>query len=799
MALEVLEAREHDVKEVPLDPEDPEAKIFIGSSLPEQIEDNLLKFLKSQRSTFAWKPEDMTGISKNIITHKLGIDPSFRPVHQKRRKFAPERNQIIQEEVERLLKTGMIREVHFPKWLANVVVVQKKNGKWRVCVDFTDLNKACPKDPFPLPHIDSMIDATAGHELLTFMDASSGFHQIQMEPSDQEDTAFITPTGIYCYTAMPFGLKNAGATYQRLVNKMFKDKLGDTMEVYIDDMVVKSKKAEDHLHDLEDAFRILNEYNMKLNPAKCHFGVKAGKFLGYMVTKRGIEASPEQIKAVINLKAPTSVKDIQRLTGRIAALNRFISRSSDRCKPFYDILKKNKKFEWKEEHEKAFQELKTYLSTPPLLVKPVDAEPLILYLAVSPHTVSAVLLKDLEGDHHPVYYVSKSLLDPETRYSHLEKLILALVMASTKLRHYFETHPIHVKTNYPIKSVMRKPEMSGRMAKWSVKLSTYNIIYEPKTAIKSQALADFVADFSDDLKKEVEIEVEQLHKENIGKWTLFTDGASNTKGTGLGIMLKSPQGDIVPQAISCEFNATNNEAEYEALIMGLQLAQDLHIKDIQVYVDSLLITNHYNGSYAVKGEKLVLYLEVLKRIAATFDFFQLNQVPREENTEADALANLGSALRIPPETMIPIVHLMIPAIEDPNHQSDLTTQDPENQVSAIMDPSTSNPSMQDPTNSSRSWTEPIREYLLNGTIPREEKNERAFRIKTSRFTMIQGTLYKKSMAGPYLRCLEDNEAKEVLKDIHEGDCGNHTGGRSLCSEILRTGYFWPTMKRDALA
>jgi hypothetical protein len=253
------------VKEVPLDPEDPEAKIFIGSSLPEQIEEDLTNFLKSQRSTFAWKPEDMTGISKNIITHKLGIDPSFRPVHQKRRKFAPERNLIIQEEVERLLKTGMIREVHFPKWLANVVVVQKKNGKWRVCVDFTDLNKACPKDPFPLPHIDSMIDATAGHELLTFMDASSGFHQIQMEPSDQEDTAFITPTGIYCYTAMPFGLKNAGATYQRLVNKMFKDKLGDTMEVYIDDMVVKSKKAEDHLRDLEEAFRILDEYNMKLN------------------------------------------------------------------------------------------------------------------------------------------------------------------------------------------------------------------------------------------------------------------------------------------------------------------------------------------------------------------------------------------------------------------------------------------------------------------------------------------------------------------------------------------------------
>ncbi|KAD7116997.1 hypothetical protein E3N88_04265 [Mikania micrantha] len=180
----------------------------------------------------------------------------------------------------------MIREVKFPSWLANVVVVQKKNGKWRVCVDYTDLNKACPKDAFPLPHIDSMVDATVGHEMLTFMDASAGFQQIQMELSDQEDTTFMTPTGIYCYTAMPFGLKNAGATYQRLVNMMFKEKLGDTMEVYIDDMVVKSKITENHLKDLRESFGILDHYNMKLNPSKCHFGVRLGKFMGYMVTKR---------------------------------------------------------------------------------------------------------------------------------------------------------------------------------------------------------------------------------------------------------------------------------------------------------------------------------------------------------------------------------------------------------------------------------------------------------------------------------------------------------------------------------
>ncbi len=182
---------------------------------------------------------------------------------------------------------------------ANVVVLLKKNGKWRVCVDYTDLNKACPKDPIPLPHIDAMVDATAGHEMLTFMDASSGFNQIKMYPPDQEHTAFIMERGIYCYIAMPFGLKNAEATYQRLVSMMFKDQIGDIMEVYIDDMVVKSKNAQDHVNHLDVAFQILEKYNMILNPAKCHFGVSAGKFLGYMVTKRGIEAIPEQTAMVI--------------------------------------------------------------------------------------------------------------------------------------------------------------------------------------------------------------------------------------------------------------------------------------------------------------------------------------------------------------------------------------------------------------------------------------------------------------------------------------------------------------------
>ena len=174
--------------------------------------------------------------------------------------------------------------MYYPKWLANVVLVKKANRKWRMCVDFTNLNKDCPKDSFPLPRIDQLVDSTTGHKLLAFMDAFSGYNQIKMVKEDQEKTAFITSQGLYCYKVMPFGLKNAGATYQRLVNKMFRKQIGRNMEVYVDDMLDKSKEELTHLDDLKETFTTLRQYQMKLNPSKCAFGVAWGKFLGFMVS-----------------------------------------------------------------------------------------------------------------------------------------------------------------------------------------------------------------------------------------------------------------------------------------------------------------------------------------------------------------------------------------------------------------------------------------------------------------------------------------------------------------------------------
>ena len=240
----------------------------------------------------------MTGISPAHDSHKLNVILSTKPVRQRVRRFHPNRHQVIQAEVDNLLKAGFIREVRYPEWLANVVVVPKKGGKWRVCVDYTDLNDACPKDNFPLPRIDQIVDASSGHGMLSFLDSFSGYHHIPMHPLNAVKTAFITPHGLFYYNVMPFGLKNARATYQRLVTKIFRPLLRKTMEVYIDDMLVKFKERSDHVTHLQEEFELLKVYDMKLNPSKCAFRVNAGRFLGFMETQRGIEANPAQLKAI---------------------------------------------------------------------------------------------------------------------------------------------------------------------------------------------------------------------------------------------------------------------------------------------------------------------------------------------------------------------------------------------------------------------------------------------------------------------------------------------------------------------
>ncbi|CAA0819828.1 Unknown protein, partial [Striga hermonthica] len=503
----------------------------IGSHLQEPLRSELIAFLKQNSDVFAWKHEDMKGIDPGVASHKLNLDRTVRPVVQKRRKLGPDRQKALEEEVKKLVDNKFIKEAKYPTWVSNPVLVKKSNGLWRLCIDFSDLNKACPKDSYPLPHIDYMVDATSGHELMSFMDAYSGYNQIPMDPEDSEYTSFYSARGLYCYTMMPFGLKNAGATYQRLVNKMFATLIEHTMEVYVDDMLVKSVHASDHITHLRDMFAILRCYSMVLNPKKCTFGVESGKFLGYMVSQRGIEANPAKIKAIQDLTPPTSVKGVQALTGRLAALNRFISKSTDRCKPFFEAIKKGKRFEWTEECQKALDNLKETLISPPTLQKPKPEEMLFLYLGVSESAISAVLISEEGLLQSPIYYVSKALHDAELRYPPMEKLTFALVIAARKLRPYFQEHSITVRTSYPLRQILHRPDTSGRMVKWAIELGQFDIHYQPRTAIKAQTLSDFIAEFTPAIT---------VHCNNQ-PWVLYIDGSSTADRAGAGIVLADPE------------------------------------------------------------------------------------------------------------------------------------------------------------------------------------------------------------------------------------------------------------------
>jgi hypothetical protein len=372
---------------------------------------------------FMWKPSDMKGIPREVAEHKLNIKPGSKPVKQRLCRFNNDKCKAIGEEILKLLSAGFIHEVYHPEWLANPVLVKNKNKKWRMCVDYMSLNKACPKDPFPLPRIDQVVDSTAGCETLCFLDAYSGYHQIAMCTADQLAASFITPFDAYCYQTMPFGLKNAGATFQRCMPCVFGELIGRIIEAYVDDIVVKSKRTGDLVPDLTEVFAKLRQHGVKLNPEKCVFGVSRGMLLGFVVSECGIEANPEKISAIMDMGPIKNLKGVQCVTGCLVALSRFIARLGERRLPLYKLMKKSDHFTWTPEVQEALDSLKNLLRSPPILTAPTTKEPMLLYISATTHVVSAALVVEREEPERsqkvqrPVYFVSEVLSDSKMRYT----------------------------------------------------------------------------------------------------------------------------------------------------------------------------------------------------------------------------------------------------------------------------------------------------------------------------------------------------------------------------------------------
>nr|XP_017217204.1 PREDICTED: uncharacterized protein LOC108194776 [Daucus carota subsp. sativus] len=722
-----------ETESVLIEKDSPTRKVKIGKGLDTVFKEELIQLLRSYADVFAWSPDDMPGLDESLAMHSLNVDPKKKPVKQKRRNFAPERQRAIDEEVGKLMKADIICEIKYPEWLANVVMVKKANGKWRMCVDYTDLNAACPKDPYPLPSIDQLIDATSGH------------------------------------------LINAGSTYQKAMNEIFKDQLGRNLECYVDDIISKSTSVPGHISDLRECFENMRRTKLKLNPDKCTFGVEAGKFLGFMVSNRGIEANPEKIKAVQEMQPPRTQREVQKLAGSLAALRRFVSKLAERCLPFFELLKgaKNQKLvEWSPDCQRALDEIKAYLSKPPILTKALPGEPLYLYLSAGPLAVGAALIREEAGQQKPVYYVSQVLKDAETRYPNLEKFAFALITASRKLRHYFQGREIRIVTDQPLRKIIHKPDISGRLVNWAIELSQFSLTFLPRTAVKAQVLADFVVEcnFPENQSTPMETEPETPVEPNPESWILHVDGSSTTERSGAGLILKSPDGFTIKTAISFGFAATNTQAEYEALLAGLKLVRTLSIRNLTIYSDSQIVVRQTNGEYLAKDPILTKYQALVKSYLTLIPGCRILQVNREENAEADNLSRLvqNSADL---DSSVYFEELHKPTIE---HEEIFEINN-------------------DPT-----WMTPLINYIEKGELPEDKGKAQRLKAKAAKFFVEEGTLFRRTYSSPILKCIGPEEAEYCLREIHEGICGDHMSAKGLAYKIIRQGYYWPTIHQDAM-
>jgi hypothetical protein len=330
-----------ELEEVDIGPGDKPRPTFISKKLKPELREAMIILLREYTDCFAWDYTELPGLDRSIVEHRLPLKPGFRPFQQRARQMKAEVLEEVKKEVEKMITAGFIRPCRYAEWISSIVPVQKKDGRWRVCVDFRDLNRATPKNEYPMPVAEMLINAAAGHKMLSFMDGNAGYNQIFMAPEDIHKTAFKASgaVGLFEYVVMTFGLKNAGATYQRAMNYIFHDLIGKLVEIYIDDVVVKSASAKGHLGYLRRVLERTRKFGLRMNPKKCAFGVSTGQFLGFLVHERGIEIGLKSQEAVKTMVPPTIKKELQQLIGKINFVRRFISNLSGRIEPFMELVK----------------------------------------------------------------------------------------------------------------------------------------------------------------------------------------------------------------------------------------------------------------------------------------------------------------------------------------------------------------------------------------------------------------------------------------------------------------------------
>ncbi|XP_057251740.1 uncharacterized protein LOC130591823 [Beta vulgaris subsp. vulgaris] len=471
-----------------------------------------------------------------------------------------------------------------------------------------------------------------------------------------------------------------------------------------------------------------------------------------MVDERSIEANPDKIKAVLEMKSPLNVREVQRLTGCLAALGRFLSRSADKSLFFFKALKR-KEFTWDEDAEQAFTSLKLHLSTLPKLMSPLPGETLFIYLAVSEYALSAVLVAEREGTQHPVYFISHAFRGAEAKYSEVEKMVFALVMASRKLKPYFQAHQIKVLTGQPLRKVIESRNHSSRMTDWADQLADFGLEYEPRRAIKAQALADFIT--------------ECTTRPPVGQseeWELYVDGFSTKSGCGAGLVLKPPVGEKMEYAIKFEFLGSNNEAEYEALILGLQLCILARATAIEARSDFPAYSGSGLGDTRPrrKHENVPGQSPRVHQKALPFPYQPHTQVGKSTSRRSGSHGQLGRRVS-----------------SSDHHVGGTSPAKHKCQRTVDFRPSIY----------LESWMDEVVGYLRDGILPAEAKEAERIKHRAGWFLWHDEQLYKESYTHPLLKCVTPEEGNYILREIHQGACSSHQGGRTIAGKALRAGYY----------